>query len=326
MAQSDGSARAPQPFKGGRINGWPRGLNNLAPDTNIPSDQLRDAINVDIQITGEPRLRPGMAQAIASADAHSLFATKDNMYWATSTQLYKANASLQTTLIDTNKAYAKPISYAYVNDIVYFANENTTGKIVSSSVLPWGDPAGIYGYKYLDANGDESFGVNLFPPPPGQLIAHSNGQIWIASGSTLYHTEPSYYDYVDYTSAFFVFPERITLLHATRYGVYIGSDKIFFLPNAGTADVTKNPLLPARAVEGAVTTLPDSQDVVFMTDRGFVRATQEGQIAATTEDTLAVDRYERGAMGYVNFNGHKSVVAAMKNTTALNPYVAKEFR
>lgn len=158
-------------------------------------------------------------------------------------------------------------------------------------------------------------------PPYGQLLEYHNGRIYIAQGNVLWWTEALRYNVYDNTANFIVFPERIAMIKSlgeqspqAHHGMFISSDQTYFMPFSGTDDVKSWPKLPYRAVEGAAMRLPNSPDVMWFSDRGFVRGTAGGQVANLTEGQIAVDKYQHGAMGYTEINGHKSAVAILQNS------------
>jgi hypothetical protein len=158
-------------------------------------------------------------------------------------------------------------------------------------------------------------------PPCGQLLEYHNGRIYIAQGNVLRWTEALRYNVHDNTANFIMFPERITMIKSlgeqspqAHPGMFISADQTYFMPFSGTEDVKSWPKLPYRAVEGAAMRLPNSPDVLWFSDRGFVRGTAGGKAENLTEGQIAVDKYQHGTMGYTEINGHKAVVAVMQNS------------
>jgi hypothetical protein len=162
------------------------------------------------------------------------------------------------------------------------------------------------------------------PPPKGQLLEFHDGIIYIASGSVVYHTQPLRFNLYDPSTDYLMYAHRVTLLGSVSGGLYIGADSLRFISNTGTEDISQDTALPVKAVEGAKTSVPDSTDFIFMSDRGFARAKSGGQVDLLTEKNIAVDSYSRGAMGYTSVGGHKAVVAVFANPTA-NENVAEDF-
>lgn len=381
--------------------GWPKGVDNRAPDHAVPDNALRDAVNVNVRTSGKVKSRSGLEQAIASPGAHSVFSDGAQMLWATATALYRCGADLAPELLLTDSRLADPISCVAVNGDIYWSNEAINGKVTAAGAYePWGievpttapvaagTTAGTLPRLYdvtctfVTASGEESgagpvvsvlcgdeptirltgipqssdsrvvatrvYVTNVdgkvyyrntdvsagqtavtlsgffangaplrtqfnSPPPPGQLLAYLNGTIYIASGSTVWYTEALRYGVHDNVGNFFMHPERVTLLAAVPDGLYISSDQTYFYSNVGTEDVRRRAVLPYRAVEGAVTELPDTKDVMWFSDRGFVRGTLGGQVKNLTEDQLAVGKYGRGAMGFDITDGHQSVIALLSD-------------
>lgn len=163
------------------------------------------------------------------------------------------------------------------------------------------------------------------PPPPGQLIEYSNGRIHIATGNIVFSTQPLRYGLCALDEDFLMFTERVTLLKAVDDGLYTSSDVTCFHPSAGTAVVQQRDVLPYRAIEGAAINLPTrGNDIMWLSERGFVRGSVGGSVQNLTESTIAMTRYERACMGLVEREGHKAVVAITQGGAA-NPLVHRDY-
>lgn len=399
-----------------KIPGWPLGVNNLDADANIDVlgprgivRALRDAVNVDVISDGKLRLRPGITQAKAETNSHSLFSNDTFMVWVAGNSLRVADTELNTTTVLTDTRLADPISCVNVNGDIYFSNELINGIIRSSGEYePWGitpptvaptitASGGDNLYQvtctFVTDTGEESgaplansvyasdtpsitlynipqsadsrvthvrlyltnidggdlqqvvdvpngvatwalygffaYGASLKtqfmePPPCGQLLELYNGIIYIASGKNVFHTQPLNYGVYDPTGDFFMYPDRVTLLKA-RDGMYIASDQLYYLQASGTTSVSQTDVMPYKAVEAAVTELPDTKDFMFMSNRGFVRVAAGGQVTNLTEKNIAVDVSDRGAMGYTSVGGHRAIIAMFKDPVA-NQSVADDFK
>lgn len=186
-----------------------------------------------------------------------------------------------------------------------------------SGILTWA-LAGFFAY------GQELKTQFMRPPPPGQLLEFHNGTIYIASGSNVFKTQPLRFGMYDPTTNFFMYPERVTLLREVVDGIYIGADQLYFMAGIGTQDVAQIDTMPYRAIEGAVCNVPDSEDIFFISDRGFVRATRSGEVLNLTEPNVVFDFYTRGSLSYTSYDGHKAIIAIFKNGKQ-NPAVAKDY-
>lgn len=379
--------------------GWPKGVDNRAPDHDVPDGALRDAVNVDIRTSGKVVSRKGVEQMLALPGAHSIYADDERMVWADADTLYMCREDLLPVELLTNSLLSTRLSYVTVNGEIFFSNEYINGKITAADVYaPWGiavptsAPTGsgttvetldrLYNVActFVTATGEESgagphtsvlcgdtptirvsnlpqptdsrvthirvYVTNIdgkvyyrqtdvpvgltsvllsgffangaplrtqfnSPPPPGQLLTYLNGIIYIASGNTIWHTEPLNYNLADNAGNFFMHSQRITLLTAVPDGLYVSSEHTYFYSGVGTDDVKRVEVLPYKAVEGAAMRVVDTTDVMWFSERGFVRATKGGQVKNLTEDQLAVPAYTTGAMGTDVTDGHQSVVALL---------------
>lgn len=163
---------------------------------------------------------------------------------------------------------------------------------------------------------DTQFGLN---PPPGQLLEYYNGRIYIAAGNVVWFTDALNYNIHYPIEGFLFYPERVTLLKAVVDGLFISSDKTYFVERAGADDVTQRVVLPHRAVEGAACGLPDTRDVIWFSERGFVRGGDGGKVQMITDNQLAVDKYTRGALSFDENDGRRSIIAALTGPTMGNP-------
>lgn len=125
--------------------GWPRGVNNIASDADMPTNDrgvvnaLRDAVNVDILNTGIARRRAGINQKIAESSTHSVYSNDALFVWATTNTLRVTSDMLVLNTILTDVKLAKPISYTDVNGDIYFSNEDINGIIrADGSYEKWG--------------------------------------------------------------------------------------------------------------------------------------------------------------------------------------------
>ena len=393
----------------GKVNygGWAKGVDNRRSDDDIDDDSLRDAVNVDVSVSGRVRMRRGITQTLAMAGAHSLFSDGQRMLFATASSLRGVTfPGPIASLLLTDARLRNPLSYVSVNGVTYFSNELINGKVNTAGAYePWGvvppttqpvctgspvgtgtarlyqvsctfitasgmesgstllpvsvtcgDPANIVASSipqssdsrvvatrlyatnidgeifYRDQDvpaGVTSVAMNGFfgkggpfssqfmsPPPAGQLVEYLNGIIYIAQGSTLWHTEPMNYDLHTPRKNFFSFGSRITMIKAVPDGLFVSADQTYFLERVGTEEVRRRVVLPHKAIEGAACSVPDSTDVLWFSERGFVRGGIGGNVRLLTDAQVAVDSYARGALSFDENNGQRTVVAVLNGPTA----------
>lgn len=162
------------------------------------------------------------------------------------------------------------------------------------------------------------------PPLAGQLIEHLRGRMYVAVGDTIWFTEPFAYGLVDMRKNYIQFPERVTLLIAVLDGLYVCADQTYFISQPGEPEMALTPILPYKAIERAAMHIPNSQDVIWLSDRGFVVGKAGGQSANQTETKVAVERYGSGCIGVIERDGDRRFVAIMRDGMD-SPLAAKDF-
>lgn len=117
-----------------RVGPWPLGINNVAREDRVPTTEagaplsLREALNVDLDNAGVPQRRRGHERFHTATLCHSLWADD-----AWPFGLFVDNGDLH--LLDQSGGVESlgiavgnaPLSYAVINDRIYFSNRATSG-------------------------------------------------------------------------------------------------------------------------------------------------------------------------------------------------------
>jgi hypothetical protein len=164
----------------------------------------------------------------------------------------------------------------------------------------------------------------MAPPPPGHALTACLGRIYIASGNLVIHTQPLRCGLMDPEADYFMYPERVRMVKAVQDGVFVGSRETHFLSGVGTDARSTPTVLPYGAIEGSAIDLPNSEDVMWLSERGFIRGSNGGGVKNLTEGQVAMSRYTRAAMGVMEYDGHKAVIAVTRGGDP-NPAVAKDY-
>ena len=128
------------------------GINNLDPEASLTLGSLREAVNVDLVGNPErgikPRLRPGRTEFVADVGAHSLWCDRDMpfaLYASGAGALRALFPDASTEDVVPGLAEGKPVSYALVNDTIFWSNAVQSGLItLGLETRPWaveGPPA-----------------------------------------------------------------------------------------------------------------------------------------------------------------------------------------
>lgn len=388
-----------------KVGPWPQGINNVAQDTEVPTSALRKALNVDLTDEGKPRLRKGYA-SVYSGTVRSLYDSGGFTIFAEGTDLKRLFADDSSTTLYSGLDLNNPLSYAEVNNVIYFTDgdnnfKTTLGGVVSTLGLPipvtlpalsansvGGMDAGLYQvaitevtdtgeesgaglaqvitvpegggilvsdlstsseavatnvyvtktdgetlYHYSQVTGtsttisDAQVGKKLETQfmeelPAGQIMFYYKGRLWVAQDNILWYSEPLRYGLCRLSSNFIQFPERITLGLPVLDGLYIVSDKTYFLAGQDPKKMQQVVVAPDRAVEGTGMMLePDVfniEDVLEDTaywfgSNGAVLGLPGGKTMGLTEDRLAVPDYLSGATMLRAEGGIQQVLTAVRD-------------
>lgn len=151
-----------------------------------------------------------------------------------------------------------------------------------------GAAASSMAYSVLDDSGWMLETTGLVPMPPGRIVRHALGRLLVASGATLFMSEPFRHGLYNPVSGFVSFQAPITVVAPTSRGVYVCADKTFWfdaLPPQSAPVV-----LPFGAVFGSDTVIPGPtagvQRTAWMSPRGMVSATEAGEVELLQDDAL----------------------------------------
>lgn len=161
-------------------------------------------------------------------------------------------------------------------------------------------------------------------PPPGRIVRHFRGRMYIADGKTIWYTEPGALDHVRLADNFYQFPDDVAVMEPVLGGVWIVADKTYFYPGTGPDDFTQQSLLDYGALYGTAKRVPNSNDVMWYSDRGAVIATADGRIKNLQEENVAAEAGSSGAALIRESNGVRQFIASVKNPV-VSPLAAQSF-
>jgi hypothetical protein len=175
--------------------------------------------------------------------------------------------------------------------------------------------SGGIGYVYVyDSSGRERVPIYSTPMPGCSIIHYYRGRIYGAAGSVLWYSEPYAYGRVMRQTNFFQFPAEISIVISVPDGIYLVADRHYFM--AGN-DVTTFEAVrgwPYKAIKGTAVSIPNSRDVMWMSERGVVRASLGASIKNLQEDHVAVDLGTEGCAMFREQDGLRQYVATYTPT------------
>lgn len=181
--------------------------------------------NVDLDDTGRLTRRRGFSR-LQTGDWHSMWGNGDLGYVVNGSTLYEVNEAGVLLALKTDMLPSFPVSYAAVDDVVYWCNSGQKGKIIEHQAVAWGGGA----YPYADAVRE------IGDVPVGHLVCYHAGRLFVAVDNVVYFTEGAgFFDFADLESNHLPFYDsKILMLLPVDDGLYVGTDSgVQFV--AGTA-------------------------------------------------------------------------------------------
>ena len=182
------------------------------------------------------------------------------------------------------------------NDTVFFKAAEPSGPSYVIALKP--------------AEGARPAGLLMAPLPGGHIVRFLNGRMLVAAGNMLYYSEPYQLGLYEPTKGYIQFPEPITMVEPCQNGFYLSADQTYWIPG-DVAQAELLPVLPYRAVLGTSGPVPNTNSVWWMSERGTILGTQDGQVQNLQEKNVAVDPALVGASLFREQDGMKQMVSSL---------------
>lgn len=178
----------------------------------------------------------------------------------------------------------------------------------------------------VNSDGEPIVWASMGRLPAGQVLAYSNGRLFSASGSMVCHSMPYSLGLYRPAADYLFLHEHCTMLAPVEGGMYLATArKTWFLPG-DVADTRMVEIAPYGAIHGTLTTLPNSTDVMWFTDRGPVRASVSGEIGLLQDSRIAFDAgSESGASVVRESNGLRQLLTALSGSSPKGSAVAGSY-
>lgn len=164
--------------------------------------------------------------------------------------------------------------------------------------------------------------------PAGDIVRHHYGRLLVASGNVLYYSEAYMLGLLRPSKGFIQFPDPISIVQPTSGGVWVCADQTYWLGGMDIAAAQLDAKLPYGGVPGSGAEVPNSNDVFWMSPRGIVLGTQEGEAKNLQEEHVAVPPADFAASLFRETNGLRQMAAstfgADLNRMAANSFMDAE--
>lgn len=145
---------------------------------------------------------------------------------------------------------------------------------------------------------------------PAGTLFYGNGRLCSFNGNSVYVGLPFRPGYYLPLAGFIPFPEPVSIAISTQYGTYIVADKTYFVPgDLGTLMERIKEVLPCSAVRGTAFKVPHKNAVGWFSKRGFVLASDSGEVDSSMFDTVEVAPLSYGFAHVAEDGGYRRVVA-----------------
>ena len=147
--------------------------------------------------------------------------------------------------------------------------------------------ATTYTIQSTAATGREARNRFLVKPPPGNLLTYRRGRILIAAGSVMFLTNPLNYGLYDPSSGYAMMDSTIQVMRAVTGGVWLVTlTGTYFLRGDRPEDFTLDRQADFSAPMQKAVDILDDNDVAWLSHRGWVRGTSEGELKILGEERV----------------------------------------
>lgn len=143
------------------------------------------------------------------------------------------------------------------------------------------------------------------------ILEEHNGRIYGVNSNILWHTQPLRYGLYQPSTDFIIFAAPISVLAAVDGGLYVVADRTYWLAGDSPEDFTQTPVLQYTAAKGSLCKLPNSNEVVWYSSAGMVKAGPGGQVKLIQEPSVRGAPSETGASLYIEDKGIKKIISSV---------------
>ena len=171
------------------------------------------------------------------------------------------------------------------------------------------------------------------PMPAGHILCHHYGCLYSAVDNKLFYSKPLRQGLTKLIDNYFPpFPERIKIVLAHTTGLFVVSDKTYFLPGGNPEQMTIREVSPLSGVEGTGAEVSASilglempgTVPTWFSDNGTVVGGADGVVIPLMEGKVSVGKYGSGAALYREENGIRSLVTALQNKDDVSGFSASD--
>ena len=320
-----------------KLQKW-AGLKNTVDRERLGPDELEKAINIDLDDVGQAHRRqgqtlllPGACGSLFTTTAGKVILIKDGVL----------GVLLPNLTFQEIEAGYENVTLAYVQvgtDIYFSGGASGVSGIIDENTLVvnnWGPKEDFWLSPVVNptATLPAIRGRLLGKPPAATVLGYWNGQIWLAQGRLLWHTELFTYGLVDKTKNFYQYEADITMIGPVTDGIYVGTTEgVWFTQPVRLGRTEENKgfkrdrVMDSGVIPGTMVSLPSELanpaqvgldqetpmkvSIAFMTNEGFCGGQDGGTCYNFTEEKFAFPQMVYGAAMFRRQAGMNQYVVA----------------
>ena len=157
--------------------------------------------------------------------------------------------------------------------------------------------------------------LHVGPPPLGNIMAIYNGRMYISTGKVVYYSEPYSFDHFR-SGSFLQFPFEVTIMEPVTGGIFFASNKDTNFYSGNPEDgFNVIPKFNYGGLYGSSKRIPNSDEVIWMSQRGLIRGSANGECTNIQEQNVATESGTSGATLIREHDGFRQVIASINNPT-----------
>lgn len=168
---------------------------------------------------------------------------------------------------------------------------------------------------------------NLDKAPLGSIVKYYKGRMYIASDNILWYSEPFQYEYFKLDSNYIEFPENIKEIMPVEDGVWVGSDKLYFLFGDEPSTFRRITKELIKIVKGTATLIPGSYTPIdnlsggykwlVSSNLGIFMLHSQGVATNLSSPNVELESADSGTSLFLQTNGMNQYLSILK--TNQNP-------
>lgn len=165
--------------------------------------------------------------------------------------------------------------------------------------------------------------MHLDAPPKGSIISYFQGRMYVASGKVLWYSEPFQYELFKLDSNYFEFPEDIVEVMIVDDGIWVGSDKLYYLSGDEPSTFKRSVKETVKIVGGTSTKIsgsyvhmdgiPPGYKWMVTSNLGIFMLTNGGLALNLTAMTLEVADATSGTSLFLQTKGNNQYLSILKS-------------